>query len=148
LWWTYFGWLKEAMEEGFDETPPEQLGQLARDAYSLTHFPLVCGIIGFAVAVEEILLHPERAADGTVIAALAVGIGLFVGCSALAYWRITHRVLTARLVITAITIAVVALLADAAPVWPLVAVAVGLAAIIVTEQLAYQPSESASVVLD
>ena len=148
LWWTYFGWLKEAMEEGFIETPAERVGVIARDAYSLTHFPLVCGIIGFAVAVEEIVLHPDRAADGAVIASLAVGVGLFVGCSALAYWRITRRVLTARLVLAGVTGAVVALLADAAPVWPLVVVAVGLAAIVVTEQIAYQPSEPAPVDLD
>ena len=73
LWWTYFGWLKESLEHGFAAAPPEAVGPIARDAFSLTHFPLICGIIGFAVAVEEIMLHPDRPADGAVVASLAVG---------------------------------------------------------------------------
>ena len=52
LWWTYFGWLKEALEHRFAAAPPERLGPLARDAFSLAHFPLIGGIVGFAVAIE------------------------------------------------------------------------------------------------
>ena len=133
LWWTYFGWLKEAVEHGFAGVPPEQLGPTARDAYSLAHFPLIGGIIGFAAAVEEIVLHPDEPAAGPVIAALAIGILLFVGSSAFALWRTTGEVLRGRLVIVGVTVAAVALVASAAPVWPLAAVAVGLAAIVATE---------------
>ena len=57
LWWTYFGWLKEAMEEAFLETPAEEVGPVARDAFSLTHFPLICGIIGFAGGTESVFHH-------------------------------------------------------------------------------------------
>jgi low temperature requirement protein LtrA len=133
LWWTYFGWLKEAMEEGFEAVAPERLGPTARDAYSLGHFPLICGIIGFAAAVEEIVVHPTDPASGAVVAALAVGIVLFVGSSAFAYWRTTGRLLLPRLAIIAVTAAVVALVASAAPVWPLAVVAAGLLAIVVVE---------------
>ena len=52
LWWTYFGWLKEALEHGYAPPAPERLGPLARDAFSLAHFPLIGGIVGFAVAIE------------------------------------------------------------------------------------------------
>ncbi|HEX2577864.1 MAG TPA: low temperature requirement protein A, partial [Aquihabitans sp.] len=135
LWWTYFGWLKEAMEERFASGRAGAFGTVARDAYSLTHFPLVCGIVGFAVAVEEIVLHPERPAEGPVIASLVVGIALFVGATTLAYWRTTRHLLVSRLVIVAVTLVVVVLLRDADPVWPLAAVALGLLAVIVVEEL-------------
>lgn len=134
LWWTYFDWIKEAMEHGFATSPAASIGSVARDAYSLLHFPLICGIIGFAVAVEEIMLHPERPADGPVVAALAVGTALFVGASAVAYWRIARRLLVPRLVTTAVTIGVVALVADRDPVWPLAVVALGLLTIVVIER--------------
>lgn len=148
LWWTYFGWLKEALEEGFAAVPEDQIGPTARDAFSFTHFPLIGGIIGFAVAVEEILLHPERPAQTAVVASLIVGIGLFIGASALACWRITRRVLTARLAILAGTLVVVGLLADADPLWPLTAVAAGLLAIVVTEDLTIHRETAADIAFD
>lgn len=77
-----------------------------------------------------------------------MGIGLFIGASALSYWRISGEVLTARLIILAVTLGGVALLADADPVWPLAAVAVGLLAIVVTEEITIHRETAADVHLD
>ena len=132
LWWTYFGWLKAALEHGLADAPPERLGTLARDAFSLGHFGLVCGIVGFAVALEEIVAHPEEAASAP-IAALGAGVALFVGSSALALWRLDGRVLVPRLVLLVATLVAVAALSGQRPVWPLLAVAAGLAAVVVVE---------------
>jgi low temperature requirement protein LtrA len=134
LWWTYFGWLKESLEHSFAAAPPEAVGPIARDAFSLTHFPLICGIIGFAVAVEEIMLHPDRPADRAVVTSLAVGTALFVGASALAHWRVCGRVLWPRLTTLAVTVALVAVVARSAPVWPLAVVAGGLLVIVLVER--------------
>ena len=142
LWWTYFGWLKEALEEAFAATSLAERGPAARDAYSFGHFPLIGGIIGFAVAVEEMLLHPDRPADGAVIAALAVGLGLFVGCSAASYWRVSRTVLTARLAIAAATVAAVALAGRLDPMWPLLVAATGLLAIVLVEERTHRSRES------
>ena len=84
-------------------------------------------------ADQHAMLHPDEPAAGPVIAALAIGILLFVGSSAFALWRTTGEVLRGRLVIVGVTVAAMALVASAAPVWPLAAVAVGLAAIVATE---------------
>jgi low temperature requirement protein LtrA len=132
LWWTYFGWLKGALEHGLADAPPERLGTLARDAFSLGHFGLVCGIVGFAVALEEIVAHPDEAASAP-IAALGTGVALFVGSSALALWRLDGRVLVPRLVLLVGTLVAVAALSGQRPVWPLLAVAAGLAAVVVVE---------------
>ena len=134
LWWTYFGRLKEQMEEAFAEVPAERVGPTARDAYSLGHFPLICGIIAFAVAAEEIVHHPDEAAGSSVIAALAVGVALFVGASAFAGWRTTGAVLVPRLALTALAIGGVVAVGDAHPFWPLAVVAVGLFAVVVIEE--------------
>jgi low temperature requirement protein LtrA len=135
LWWTYFAQLKEAMEEAFAEVPTDDLGTLARDAYSLGHFPLIGGIVAFAVGAEHILHHPDEAASGGIIAALAVGVALFVGASAYASWRTTGRLLVPRLIVTAVAMAGVAVTADASPGWPLGVIVLALLVVVVIEEL-------------
>ncbi|MEZ5137601.1 MAG: low temperature requirement protein A [Acidimicrobiales bacterium] len=142
LWWTYFGWLKEALEEGFAASSTAERGPMARDAYSFLHFPLIGGIIAFAVAVEEVMVHPDEPASARVIAALAVGVGLFVGCSAASHRRITGTLLTARLAIAAPTLVAIVALGGLVPVWPLLAAAVGLLAIVVVEERTHRPDRS------
>jgi low temperature requirement protein LtrA len=133
LWWTYFGWLKEAAEEDLAKVGSTKIGPLARDAYSLGHFPLVCGIVAFSVAIEEIVHHPAHALSGAVVAALGVGISLFVGSSAFYYWRVTGHLLVARLVVLAATMVALVLVSSHEPIWLLVVVATGLFVIVVTE---------------
>jgi low temperature requirement protein LtrA len=133
LWWTYFGWLKEALEHAYAAAPPERKGPLARDAFSLAHFPLVGGIVGFAVALEEIGLHPEDPAPPAVLAALGVGVALFVASSALSLRLLAGPVLVPRLAILAAMLVALVLVAPMAPVWPLSVVAVALLAIALVE---------------
>jgi low temperature requirement protein LtrA len=133
LWWTYFGWLKEALEHAYAAAPPERKGPLARDAFSLAHFPLVGGIVGFAVALEEIGLHPEDPAPPAVLAALGVGVALFVASSALSLRLLAGPALVPRLAILAAMLVALVLVAPMAPVWPLSVVAVALLAIALAE---------------
>src|SRR5262249_16686287 len=86
LWWTYFGWLKEALERGL-EAAGRRIGAVASTAFSMGHFPVVYGIIAFAVALDQIVRHPAQVPPVEITAALAGAVALFVGCSALAYWR-------------------------------------------------------------
>jgi hypothetical protein len=68
------------------------------------------------------------------VAALGVGIALFVGASALSWWRLSGHVLVARLVVLTVMAAALAVVAPLDPVWPLATVAAALVAIIVLEQ--------------
>ena len=149
LWWTYFGWFKEALEDRLASAGPQRVGQFARDAYSLAHFPMLGGIIGFAVAIEEIVAHPDGPAHGEVVAALGVGVALFVGFSAVCYWRLTGRVLVPRLVLLGIMAVLLALVAPLAPVWPLAVVSAVLIAIVLVEavhpEAVEEPHADASV---
>ena len=133
LWWTYFGWLKDALERGLRSAPTARVGSLARDVFSLGHFPLVCGIIGFAVALDEMLRRPDVVPPGEVTAALGVGIALFVGFSAFAVWRACREVLVPRLVIVVLTVGVLALVSVWEPALQLAVVAVGLLVVVLVE---------------
>lgn len=133
LWWTYFGWLKEALEHGASRANRSQMGPLARDAFSLSHFPLVCGIVGYAVAIEEMVAHPEDPTGAVVAAALGVGVALFVGFSAVSYWRVSGHVLTGRLVIITVMAFALALAAPLPPVWALLVAAAALLVLAILE---------------
>jgi low temperature requirement protein LtrA len=133
LWWTYFGWLKDALEHAYAAAPPERNGPLARDAFSLAHFPLIGGIVGFAVALEEIGLHPDEPAPAAVLASLGIGVALFVASSALALRICGGLLLLPRLAILATMLVALVVVASMPPVWPLAVVAVALFAICFVE---------------
>ncbi|MFN0028273.1 MAG: low temperature requirement protein A [Acidimicrobiales bacterium] len=139
LWWTYFDWFKEALEHQLANADPTELGRLVRDAYSLAHFPLVFGIIGYAVAVEEIMVHPDQPAPRRVLLALAAGLVLFNWATVFSYRRLHGQVLVARLVVPALTAVIIAAFPDWPPFWPLVTVAAGLLVLIVLEGQRSQP---------
>jgi low temperature requirement protein LtrA len=133
LWWTYFGWLKDDLEQRYAAAPPERLGPLARDAFSLAHFPLIGGIVGFAVALEEIGAHPDEPAPAAVLASLGIGVALFVASSTLSLRLVGGRLLLPRLAILVVMIGALILVAPLQPVWPLAVVAAALLAIVVIE---------------
>jgi low temperature requirement protein LtrA len=134
LWWTYFGWFKEGLEEEVEASAPRDVGVRVRDAYSLGHFPMLFGIIGFAVGIEEIVAHPGDPLHTEVLIALGTGIGLFVGFSAIVYWRISGTILVVRLAALLVIAAGLVIVSSLPPVWPLTVVAIGLTAVVVWEQ--------------
>ena len=58
LWWTYFGWVREVLEERLSRVTGRDRSLLGRDAYTFGHFPLVSGIIAVAVGFEA-SFHPS-----------------------------------------------------------------------------------------
>lgn len=86
LWWTYFPVARPLLEHALASTPGEQRGALARDAYSLAHFPMLCGVIAYAVALEDAIAHPSDPLVLPARLALALGLLLFLGGTALAMW--------------------------------------------------------------
>lgn len=137
-WWTYFGWLKEALEHRFAAAEPDRIGGRAGDAFSLAHFPLVGGIVGFAVAVEETVAHPDDPLGGPVLAALGAGITLFVLSSALSLRILGGLLLVPRLAALVAMVAALVVVAAIAPppAVPLAIVAAVLLAIVTIEAIA------------
>ncbi|HJM75361.1 MAG TPA: low temperature requirement protein A [Dehalococcoidia bacterium] len=97
LWWSYFGWLNGAFESQLEREPHETEVQLARDAGTLLHFPVIGGIIGIAVGFEEMVLHPDRPLETAGMVALAAGLVLFIGGGAAVWARVGKQLLLPRL---------------------------------------------------
>lgn len=106
LWWTYFGWAKDALEHAMHQTGARERGWFARDVYSLGHFPIIGGVIGYAVAIEEAVAHPRDHLGTAAALALTIGTALFVGGVGLTLLRARRRAPVVRAVV------VVALLAS------------------------------------
>jgi low temperature requirement protein LtrA len=99
------------------------LSEAARDAFSLIHFPMLCGIVAVAVTVEAAVAHPHEPLDIASRGILASGLVLFVGGTAAAVWRATGTWLVPRLVATSVTAVAITALPGLSP-----AVTLGMAA--------------------
>jgi low temperature requirement protein LtrA len=76
LWWSYFDKAAPFVETMFTQKTGKARGRFARDAYSILHYPIVLGIVFFAVAAEEVVVHPEEALSRVIAVAMALGVGL------------------------------------------------------------------------
>ena len=134
LWWSYFGWLKRATERGLAAAPADRIGSVARDAFSLGHFPLLCGIIGFAVAIEEMVRHPTTPASGRGrrrVGRRHRAVHRLVGVGVLAH--VPSSCSSARLVVLVVAEGVLVLVADQDPIWPMAVFVVALLGIVIVE---------------
>ncbi|WP_161794223.1 low temperature requirement protein A [Demequina sediminicola] len=85
LWWPYFTTVGPTLEDALDQAEPDRKPDLARDAYSYLHLPLIMGIILVAAGIEEavVALEEEQSSGGSVIF-IALGAALFAAtCAAL-----------------------------------------------------------------
>lgn len=101
LWWSYFAWFQQAAHRILERTQDPEQSRLASTAYSLMHFPLVAGVVGIAVAFEEMIVSPDEHLDLAGTTALGLGVTLFVGATALSWYRISRRWLVPRLLLLA-----------------------------------------------
>jgi len=134
LWWSYFTQAKPELDHALESSRGVAQSMLARDAFSLVHFPMLCGVIAYAVAVEEAIAHPAEPLplEGRVM--LAVGLALFVGGMAAAMWRATRRLLLPRLVLTVGTAIMIVVVAGVAPLFTLAIALAGIVVIAALEQ--------------
>ena len=99
LWWTYFGHARVTFEHALAAAEGNARSRLARDTFSVLHFPMLCGVIAMSAATEEALAHPHEPLTFGVRVALGAGVVLFVCGAAAAIWRATGRLLVWRLVL-------------------------------------------------
>jgi low temperature requirement protein LtrA len=98
LWWAYFDFAALGMERSLAATPQEQRGPAARDVFSIFHYPIVLGIILFAVAAKKTLEHPAEPLSTAGRAALALGAASYLLGFALGRYRMLRRVAWERVV--------------------------------------------------
>ncbi|HET9288660.1 MAG TPA: low temperature requirement protein A [Gaiella sp.] len=79
LWWLYFDVIAWLAERRLSEaTPGREQNELARDAYSLLHFPMVAGIVLAALGLKKTLEHVDDPLATVPAAALVGGLALYL----------------------------------------------------------------------
>jgi low temperature requirement protein LtrA len=128
LWWAYFDWPVRAMDRLLHVTPAHRRGPVARDVFSLAHYPIVLGIIFFAVAAKKTLEHPQDPLSDAGRAALGIGVAAYLVGFVLGRYRGVRRVAWERLLGAVVALAV-ALALDELDALALLAVVVGILAL-------------------
>ncbi|MGH3066364.1 MAG: low temperature requirement protein A [Gaiellaceae bacterium] len=110
LWWTYFDLTAVGLERALRRAPPEKRGPLARDTFTFFHYPVVLGIIFYAVAAKKTLEHPLDPLPEAGRWALGLGIATFLVGLALTRWRMIDRIAWERVAGAALALAVAVVL--------------------------------------
>ena len=102
LWWVYFAFIPSVAEHTLEHARSAQRGQIARDLFTFGHFPIVTGIIAYAVVVKHMVADPKaslpEADRWLLIAAFVMLIG---GCLQI-QWQVTRTLALERFVAVAV----------------------------------------------
>lgn len=135
LWWTYFPRAKPFLEHHLASVPLDMRASTARDLYSFLHFPMLMGVVAFAVGLEIALGHPDDPMSLEQRALIGVGVLLFIGSTAVALMRAGSRRVADRAAIVAITAVAAIAVADVPPVVTLAIAFAGVFVIALLEEL-------------
>jgi low temperature requirement protein LtrA len=98
LWWIYFAFIPDVAEHVLEGTSRRHRGQVARDLYTFGHFPIITGILAYAVVVKRMVGFPTDplplSERWLLIAAFAMLIG---GCLHIQF-RVIHRLAPERFI--------------------------------------------------
>jgi low temperature requirement protein LtrA len=101
LWWVYFAFIPTVAEHKL-QLSGSRRGQAARDLFTFGHFPIVTGIIAYAVVVKHMVADPDESLPISdrwlLIAAMTMLIG---GCLQI-QWRVVHHLAIERFVAVAV----------------------------------------------
>jgi low temperature requirement protein LtrA len=78
LWWSYFDWMIYISLARLREATGVERAKLARDIYSYLHFPMVAGIILFALGVKTTLAHHNEPLEIIPAIGLCGGLALYM----------------------------------------------------------------------
>ena len=104
LWWAYFDFTAVAAERALRRASPAARGPLARDVFTYFHYPVVLGIILYAVAAKKTLEHPLDPLSEAGRWALGLGVAIFLCGFALMRFRVVRRIAWERLAAAAIAL--------------------------------------------
>jgi low temperature requirement protein LtrA len=120
MWWTYFDVVAIVAARRLAEAKGAAQAAQARDSYSYLHFPMIAGVILFALGVKKALPHAHDSLDWTPAAALCGGVSLYLvahilfrlrNVGTLNRQRLVAAVVLASMVVLASTVSALVLLA-------------------------------------
>jgi low temperature requirement protein LtrA len=139
LWWLYFDMVSLAGEQRLVEARGQAQVDLAVEAYTYGHYPIVAGIVLAALGVEGVLAHAGESKPLGAFYALALfgGLALYLAGHLLFKRRMHNKLSLPRLVAVGVLLAALPAAAVLPPLAGLAGLVVILAALIVVETTRY-----------
>jgi low temperature requirement protein LtrA len=108
MWWLYFDVVALVSARRLARTPEgRERNELARDSYSYLHFPMVAGIVLFALGLKKTLGHVDDPLDLVPAFALLGGVAIYLlGLVAFRY-RHVHSINRQRLALALVLFALI-----------------------------------------
>ena len=135
LWWIYFARAKPLLDGALESHHGEHRSAMGRDVFSLLHFPIVLGVIGYAAVLEAALSHPHDPLVMTKRVTLAVSLVLFAGGMAIATRRARVAGFGTRVPVVVAAAVLILVLANVPPFVSLLIACLGIATVAVIEQV-------------
>jgi low temperature requirement protein LtrA len=102
LWWLYFDIVALVAERRLTKAAVgREQNEIARDSFSYLHFPMVAGIVLFALGLKKTLEHVGDPLETVPAVAMLAGTGLYLLAHVAFRWRNVHRFSVQRLVTAA-----------------------------------------------
>lgn len=98
LWWTYFAYIPAVGEDVLRTAQGAERGRYARDLFTFGHFPVVFGLILYAVVVKHLIPHPDGHLSVDDRWLLASSVVCFVGGLMAFQFRVIRRVSRERII--------------------------------------------------
>jgi low temperature requirement protein LtrA len=98
LWWAYFDRAAPQAERHFTRLTGKRTGRFARDAYTVLHYPIVVGIVFFAVGLEQVVAHPSDVLTVESRLTIAAGSSLVLASIVAITFLATRRLPPERLI--------------------------------------------------
>ena len=92
FWWAYFAYIPGVVEGRLAAAAPRDRGRAARDLFTFGHFPVVFGLVLYAVVAKHVVAHPNETLATADLVALAGAVAAFVGGLAGLQWQCVRRV--------------------------------------------------------
>ena len=105
LWWLYFDTSALLAERALAEADDAERARMGRDAYSFLHLPIIAGVVMFALGIKKVLEYVSDTEHhdlsdplkGAPLAALVLGVVVYLLGQSASYYRSCHRVKVFRI---------------------------------------------------
>lgn len=138
MWWSYFVRSKVELDHALESANGAARSALARDAYSIIHFPMLLGVIAFAATIDQALSHASDPLSTAGRALLAASQLLFAGGMGLALRRAGRKVPLGRRWIPLLTAIAVLAVANVPAVFSLAILLIGSTLLVIGEPVRRQ----------
>jgi low temperature requirement protein LtrA len=138
LWWLYFDIVALVAERRLANAKVgREQNEIARDSFSYLHFPMVAGIVLFALGMKKTLGHVDEPLKTVPAVATLGGTAVYLLAHVAFRWRNVHRFSRARLLTAGLLVALVPLATEIDALLTIALVAIVLAALIAYETIRF-----------